>query len=87
MLLSSVFHPDIIKVPLESVEKAEVIEELVDVYVRYDSSADRNGILRALFAREAQGTTGVKKGIASCKNSGFKASNRNCWSFSKRDSL
>jgi len=64
MLLSSVFHPDIIKVPLESVEKAEVIEELVDVYVRYDSSADRNTILRALFAREAQGTTGVKKGIA-----------------------
>ena len=64
MLLASVFHPDMIKVPLESVEKAEVIEELVDVYVRYDSSADRNTILRALLAREAQGTTGIKKGIA-----------------------
>lgn len=64
MLLASVFHPDMIKVPLESVEKAEVIEELVDVYVRYDTSADRNTVLRALLAREAQGTTGVKKGIA-----------------------
>ncbi|MGP1440485.1 MAG: PTS sugar transporter subunit IIA [Treponema sp.] len=64
MLLSSVFHPEIIKVPLESVEKAEVFEELVDVYVRYDSSADRNTILRALLAREAQGTTGIKKGVA-----------------------
>ena len=64
MLLASVFHPDMIKVPLESVEKAEVIEELVDVYVRYDTSADRNTVFRALLAREAQGTTGVKKGIA-----------------------
>lgn len=64
MLLASVFHPDIIKVPLESIEKAEVFEELVDTYVRYDSSADRNTILRALLAREAQGTTGIKKGIA-----------------------
>lgn len=64
MLLASVFHPDMIKVPLESVEKTEVIEELVDVYVRYDTSADRNTVLRALLAREAQGTTGVKKGIA-----------------------
>ena len=64
MLLASVFNPDVIKVPLESIEKAEVFEELVDVYVRYDSSADRNTILRALLAREAQGTTGIKKGIA-----------------------
>ena len=64
MLLASVSNPDVIKVPLESIEKAEVFEELVDVYVRYDSSADRNTILRALLAREAQGTTGIKKGIA-----------------------
>ena len=64
MLLASLFNPDVIKVPLESIEKAEVFEELVDVYVRYDSSADRNTILRALLAREAQGTTGIKKGIA-----------------------
>lgn len=83
MLLASVFHPDIIKVPLESIEKAEVFEELVDVYVRYDSSANRNTVLRALLAREAQGTTGIKKGIAlpHARIVGLKKTNRNCGCF------
>ncbi len=64
MLLTHVFHPDTIKTPLESVDKAELFEEMVDLYVRHDSSIDRNTILNALWARENKMSTAIRDGIA-----------------------
>lgn len=53
-----------VKVELESVDKEECIEELVDVLVRAGRIADRAGALKALQAREAMATTGIGKGVA-----------------------
>ncbi len=64
MLLTHVFHPDIIKTPLESVDKGELFEEMVDLYVRHDASIDRDTILSALWARENKMSTAIRDGIA-----------------------
>lgn len=64
MLLTHVFHPDTIKTPLESADKDELFEEMVDLYVRHDSSVDRNTILNALWAREKKMSTAIRDGIA-----------------------
>lgn len=64
MLLTHVFHPDAIKTPLESSNKAELFEEMVDLYVCHDSSIDRNTILNALWARENKMSTAIRDGIA-----------------------
>lgn len=64
MLLTHVFHPDTIKTPLESVDKDELFEEMVDLYVRHDGTIDRNAILNALWARENKMSTAIRDGIA-----------------------
>jgi mannitol/fructose-specific phosphotransferase system IIA component (Ntr-type) len=53
-----------VKVGLESVDKEECIEELVDVLVRGGRIADRAGALKALRTRETMATTGIGKGVA-----------------------
>lgn len=64
MLLTHVFHPDVIKTPLESVDKTELFEEMVDLYVRHDDSIGRDAILSALWARENKMSTAIRDGIA-----------------------
>ncbi|HTX71726.1 MAG TPA: PTS sugar transporter subunit IIA [Rectinemataceae bacterium] len=65
MLLQQVFTPDRIKVGLESEEKDELFEELVDVLVRADGkNFPRSDILHAVHDREEKMSTGIKKGIA-----------------------
>ena len=64
MLLTHVFHPDIIKTPLESVNKDELFEEMVDLYVRHDTSIARDTVLNALWAREKKMSTAIRDGIA-----------------------
>jgi mannitol/fructose-specific phosphotransferase system IIA component (Ntr-type) len=53
-----------VKVGLESLDKEECIEELVDVLVRAGRIADRAGALKTLREREAMATTGIGKGVA-----------------------
>jgi mannitol/fructose-specific phosphotransferase system IIA component (Ntr-type) len=53
-----------VKVGLESVDKEECIEELVDVLVRGGRITDRAGALAALRTREAMATTGIGNGVA-----------------------
>ncbi len=53
-----------VKVPLESVDKEECLEEMVDLLVRSGRISDRQAALKALLKREAQATTGIGKGIA-----------------------
>jgi PTS system fructose-specific IIC component/PTS system nitrogen regulatory IIA component len=64
VILDTVFSADLIKVDLESVDKDEVFEELVDVYASANPSCSRDSILTALRDREDKLSTGVKPGIA-----------------------
>lgn len=65
MLLQQIFSPARIKVDLESEDKEEVFEELVDVLVRDGGkNYPRADVLAAIREREAKMSTGIKKGIA-----------------------
>lgn len=64
MVLGSVFSPDLIKIDLESEDKEEVFEELVELYASHNSSASRSAILSALRIREDKLSTGIKTGFA-----------------------
>lgn len=64
MVLDSVFTPGLIKLNLESEDKEEAFEELVDLFVSRNPSASREKLLSALLAREAKLSTGVRQGFA-----------------------
>ena len=65
MLLQQVFTPGRIKIGLESEEKDELFEELVDLVARQDGKAfPRAAVLAAIRDREDKMSTGIKKGIA-----------------------
>ena len=53
-----------VKVGLESLDKEECFEEMIDLLVRADRIPDRAGALEAIRQREAQGTTGIGQGVA-----------------------
>ena len=64
MLLSSVFNPKSINIDLQSEEKDEVFEELVEELVNADPTLNRAAALQALREREAKMSTGIMNGIA-----------------------
>ena len=64
MLLSEVFVPEFIKTDLESEDKEEVFEELVDHFCRVTKLDVRENVLTALREREAKMSTGIQNGIA-----------------------
>lgn len=64
MILGKLFSPENIKLNLESEEKDELFEEMVDLYVSNDFSVGREIILTSLRTREEKLSTGIKKGIA-----------------------
>jgi mannitol/fructose-specific phosphotransferase system IIA component (Ntr-type) len=64
MRLRDLLDEATVKVPLESVDKEECLEEMVDLLVRSGRISDRQEALQALMQREAQATTGIGKGIA-----------------------
>ncbi len=64
MVLGSIFSPDHIKLDLESEDKEEVFEELVEVYASGKTSISREAILAALRTREKKLSTGIKTGFA-----------------------
>jgi PTS system fructose-specific IIC component/PTS system nitrogen regulatory IIA component len=64
MFLYNVFPPEFIKIDLESKDKDEVFEELVDHYCHADKTDKRKSILDALWGREVKMSTGIQKGIA-----------------------
>jgi len=65
MLLQQVFAHGSIKVGLESEDKDELFEELVDIIAK-DGGRDfpRSAVLASVRAREAKMSTGIKRGIA-----------------------
>ena len=64
MNLKKVLTPDSVKIGLRASNKAEVIEQLVDIIVAAGHQLDRAALLQAVRDREAQMSTGMKNGIA-----------------------
>lgn len=64
MNLARLLDPSIVKVPVESLSREEVIAELVELLVRAGKIDDRAGVLDALYERESKGSTGIGGGVA-----------------------
>mgnify|MGYP000994300695 CR=1 FL=1 len=64
MVLGSIFPANLIKVGLESEDKEEAFEELVNLYVESNPAASRSEILSSLRERERKLSTGIKPGVA-----------------------
>jgi len=75
MILQNAFKPATIKIGLESDDKDELLEELVDVLAKNypkEKAFPREEVLDALWAREDKMSTGIYKGVAvphaTCEN-------------------
>jgi len=64
MKISQLLTPSLIKVGLESTEKEEVFEEILQLFVDNGLLRDRDAALAALLEREAKMTTSVAKWLA-----------------------
>ncbi len=64
MILTQILQPSCIKAPLESKDKNQAIEELVNVLSDAGLLSDRAEALEAVMAREATRSTGIGSGIA-----------------------
>ncbi len=64
MVLGEALSPKAIKIDLESVDKDEVFEELIEELVTVVPGLDRQTALRAVLDRESKMSTGVLPGIA-----------------------
>lgn len=65
MLLQQIFTPGRIKIGLESEEKDELFEELVDLVAKTEGrDFPRRAVVAAIHEREDKMSTGIKKGIA-----------------------
>ena len=64
MALIDLITPEVIKVPLESKTKMEVLRELAELLADAKKIDDADPVLDALIQRETLGSTGLEKGIA-----------------------
>ncbi len=64
MKISERLTPSLIKVGLESEEKEELFEEMVQIFVQNGLIQDRDAALQAIFEREAKMSTGIARGLA-----------------------
>jgi mannitol/fructose-specific phosphotransferase system IIA component (Ntr-type) len=64
MRLRDLVDESVVKVGLESLDKEECFEEVIDLLVRAGRLSDRAGALEAVRQRESQGTTGIGQGVA-----------------------
>ena len=64
MRLRDLIDESVVKVGMESLDKEEVFEEMIDLLVRAGRIKDRAGALEAVRFRESQGTTGIGQGVA-----------------------
>ena len=62
--LSSILHPDLVKVPLEGTTKRETIDELCTLLCSSDSIQDPENFRRTVWDREGQRSTGIGEGLA-----------------------
>lgn len=64
MNLKKVLSPDCVWVDLKADTKRGIIEEMVDRLVAAGKITDREGVLQAVFDREAKMSTGMQNGVA-----------------------
>ena len=64
MRITDLLTEDTIVLDLKARTKKEVIEELANVLEKTGKLHDRQTFIKAIFAREAQSTTGIGEGIA-----------------------
>jgi fructose-specific phosphotransferase system IIA component len=64
MALVDLIRPEVIKVPLVSTTKPEVIRELAELLRDAGKISDTEQVYDALMKREALGSTGLEQGIA-----------------------
>ena len=64
MKISDLLTTSLIKVGIESDEKEELFEEMVQLFVGSNLIQDRDAALQALFEREAKMSTGIAKWLA-----------------------
>jgi mannitol/fructose-specific phosphotransferase system IIA component (Ntr-type) len=64
MRLRDLLDESVVKVGLQSRDKDQCFEEMIDILVSAGKVADRTGALAAIRAREAQGTTGIGQCVA-----------------------
>lgn len=64
MKLQDILTTELIKVPLISLEKTQIIAEMVDMLVKARRIKDRDQVLKAILDREAVLSTGVGDGVA-----------------------
>jgi fructose-specific phosphotransferase system IIA component len=64
MAILDLIAPNVVKVPLASKTKTEVIRELIDVLDKAGKLSEAESVFKAVIARENMGSTGLEKGIA-----------------------
>ncbi len=67
MILQKAFRPSTIRIGLESEDKDELFEELVDILARsypQDKAFPREAVLQGIQQREKKMSTGIAKGVA-----------------------
>ena len=64
MNISDFLKPSLVKIGLESEEKEELFEEMIQILVDGGLIRDRDAALDAIFAREAKMSTGIARWLA-----------------------
>ena len=64
MKLAELLTEDLIRIPLQSTEKTQIIEELVDILYSAKKIEDRDRVLKAVLEREKVMSTGVGNSVA-----------------------
>jgi fructose-specific phosphotransferase system IIA component len=64
MALIELIEKKVIKIPLISRNKSDVLKELVDILVETGKIEDADTVLRDVLKREEMGSTGLEEGIA-----------------------
>ena len=64
MALVDLIRPEVVKVPLVSATKSEVIRELAECLRDAGKISDVDSVYDALMKRESMGSTGLEQGIA-----------------------
>lgn len=64
MILTQILQPTCVKAPLESTNKDDVIEEMINLLTDNGCLSDRQEALEAVLAREQTRSTGIGSGIA-----------------------
>ena len=64
MKLLEILDPRVVKIGMESLDKEESFEELIDLLVKAGKLTDREAALDAIYAREEMRSTGIGNGVA-----------------------